>query len=140
MDRLVPINMEFLAKITGFPTIGAQPEEYLENKAQENEITEIVKAQFEINRGNQGIVIKYINNVVTSFTEKLMAFKLLRKCRKEEALAGVIEVSVQCTKGVMFRWEPYLLNQFLIDYMDAQDNGTDFHYSWLLILITFVGW
>jgi hypothetical protein len=33
MDRLVPIDMALIAKITGFPTIGAQPEEYLENKA-----------------------------------------------------------------------------------------------------------
>jgi hypothetical protein len=67
-----------------------------------------------------------------------MACKLLRKCRKEEALAGVIAVAVQCTKGVMFSWAPYLLN-FLIDYMDAQDNGVEFHYSWLLVLIALVG-
>jgi hypothetical protein len=46
----------------------------------------------------------------------------------------------QCTKGVMFSWAPYLLNQFLIDCRDAQDNGTEFHYSWLLILIALVGW
>jgi hypothetical protein len=40
----------------------------------------------------------------------------------------------------MFSWAPYLLNQFLIDCRDAQDNGTEFHYSWLLILIALVGW
>jgi hypothetical protein len=28
----------------------------------------------------------------------------------------------------------------LVDYRDAKDNGTEFHYSWLLILIALVGW
>jgi hypothetical protein len=46
---------------------------------------------------------------------------------------------VQCAKGVVFIWVPYLLNKFLIDYRDAQDNGTEFHYSRLLILIDLVG-
>jgi hypothetical protein len=35
---------------------------------------------------------------------------------------------------------PYLLNQVLVDYMDVQDNGIQFHYSWLLIVISLVGW
>jgi hypothetical protein len=53
MDRLVPIDISLISNITGFPTSGAQPEEYLENKAREKEIAEIVKAQFGTNRGNQ---------------------------------------------------------------------------------------
>jgi hypothetical protein len=40
----------------------------------------------------------------------------------------------------MLRWAPYLLNLFLEDCKDTQDLGTDFHYSWLLILIALVGW
>jgi hypothetical protein len=43
-------------------------------------------------------------------------------------------------KGVMFIWAPYLLNQFFVDCRDAQDNGTEFHYSWLIILIALGGW
>jgi hypothetical protein len=34
MDRLVPIDVVLIAKITGFPSICAQTEEYLENKSQ----------------------------------------------------------------------------------------------------------
>jgi hypothetical protein len=44
MDRPVHIDVALIAKITGFPTVGMQPEEYLDNKAREKEITEIVKA------------------------------------------------------------------------------------------------
>jgi hypothetical protein len=41
---------------------------------------------------------------------------------------------------MMFSWASYLLNQFLLDCRDAQDNGTEFHYSWLIILIALAGW
>jgi hypothetical protein len=32
------------------------------------------------------------------------------------------------------------LNLFLDDYKDARDLGTEFHYSWLIMLIPFMGW
>jgi hypothetical protein len=38
MDRPVHIDVSLISKITGFSTCGAQPEEYLENKAREKEI------------------------------------------------------------------------------------------------------
>jgi hypothetical protein len=40
----------------------------------------------------------------------------------------------------MFSWALDLLNQFLVDCRYVQDNGTEFHYSWLIILIALVGW
>jgi hypothetical protein len=53
MDRLFPIDVSLISKITYFLTIRAQPEEYLENKAQEKEIAEIVKAHFGKNKGTR---------------------------------------------------------------------------------------
>jgi len=35
MDQLVQIDMALISKITGLPTVGVQPEEYLDNKARE---------------------------------------------------------------------------------------------------------
>jgi hypothetical protein len=43
MDRLVHIDVALKAKITGLLTVGTQPKEYLDNKAREKEIVEIVK-------------------------------------------------------------------------------------------------
>jgi hypothetical protein len=34
----------------------------------------------------------------------------------------------------------YLVNQLVIDCREAQDQGHEFHFSWLLMLITFVAW
>jgi hypothetical protein len=119
MDRLVQIDVALISKITEFPTIDAQPKDFLENKACEKELVEQVKAQFDTTRGNRGIIIKEINDNATRFTSKLMVCKLLRKCRIEEAPTGVIVVVAQCAKGMMFNWASYLLNQFLLDCRDT---------------------
>jgi hypothetical protein len=140
MNRPVQLDVEMIAKVTRLPTIDAQPEECLDKRASEKEIVELVKAQFGTSRGNEGIVLKDIDDNATRFANKLMDFKLLRKYRKEEAPAGVIVVAAQCVKGVMFNWAPYLLNQFLVDCRNVQDSGTKFHYSWIIILIALAGW
>ena len=35
-------------------------------------------------------------------------------------------------------WVKYLVNQLELDYHEAWDQGYEFHFSWLLILIAFV--
>jgi hypothetical protein len=91
-------------------------------------------------RGNRGIRISDINDPVTRFTTRLLGCKLMCKCRKEEVSARVVAVVAQCAKGSSMSWAPYLLNSFLEDCKDTQDWGSEFHYSWLLILISLIGW
>jgi hypothetical protein len=37
-------------------------------------------------------------------------------------------------------WAKYLFNQLELDCHEAQDQGYEFHFSWLLILIDFIAW
>ena len=37
-------------------------------------------------------------------------------------------------------WAKYLVNQLELDCREAQDQGYEFHFSWLLILIAFTTW
>jgi hypothetical protein len=37
-------------------------------------------------------------------------------------------------------WVKYLVNQLELDYREEQDQGCEFHFSWILICITFVTW
>jgi hypothetical protein len=37
-------------------------------------------------------------------------------------------------------WAKYLVNQLELDCKKVQDQGYEFHFSWLLILITFIAW
>jgi hypothetical protein len=99
-----------------------------------------VKVQFDTTRGNKDIIIKEINDNMKRFSSKLMEWKMLIKCHRKEVPEGVIAVTTQCVKGMMFNYASYLLNQFLLHYHDVQDIGTKFHFSWLIMLIALVGW
>jgi hypothetical protein len=37
-------------------------------------------------------------------------------------------------------WAHYILNEFIDDFLDAQNLGKDFHYSWILLLLAMVLW
>jgi hypothetical protein len=71
-----------------------------------------MKQTYGTERGSRGIIINRISEPTTRLATKLMACKLLRKCRKEEVPAGVIAAVVQCMKGIVLSWSPYLLNYF----------------------------
>jgi hypothetical protein len=43
-------------------------------------------------------------------------------------------------EGMQMNWESYLVNQLEKDYREAQDHGYECHFSWMLILITFIAW
>jgi hypothetical protein len=62
------------------------------------------------------MIIKNINDTTTIFVTKMMAYKLLRKCFKEEAPTGVVAAVAQYMKRTILSWEPYFMNLFLEDY------------------------
>jgi hypothetical protein len=120
MDRPVSIDVDLIAEITGFPTDGENPEQYLDDKTKEKSLAEEMKKKYGTERGSRGMIINRISEPTMRLVTKLMACKLLRKCRKEEAPAGVIAAVTQCAKGSLLSWTPYLLNLFLDDCKDAQ--------------------
>jgi hypothetical protein len=83
-----------------------------------------MKKKYGTERGSCRIIIKRISDAVTRMATKIMACKLLRKCRKEEVSVGVVAAAAQCAEGTTLSWAPYLLNLFLDDCKDAQDLGT----------------
>jgi hypothetical protein len=38
------------------------------------------------------------------------------------------------------KWASYLVNQLEEYFHEVQDQGYEFHFSWLLILVAFVSW
>jgi hypothetical protein len=44
MDRLVPIDVDLILKITGLPTNGVNLEDYLDNNSRDKDIAEEIKA------------------------------------------------------------------------------------------------
>jgi hypothetical protein len=84
-----------------------------------------MKKKYNTERGSCGIIIRRISDVVKRMETKIMACKLLRKCRKEE-FTGVVAVAAQYADGTTLSWVPYLWNLFLDDYKDAKIWGHNF--------------
>jgi hypothetical protein len=124
LDKLVLIDVEIIAHITGLSSRGMDPAQFINYKTKEKSLMEEMKKKYGTNRGTQGIIIKRINDVMTQMAAKILACKLLRKCCREEVSVGVVIVVAQCIEGTIVRWAPYLLNLFMDHCKDAQDLGT----------------
>jgi hypothetical protein len=80
------------------------PAKFLEEKKKEKALAEEMKNKYGTERGLCRIIIKHINDVATRMATKIMACKLLRKCRKEEVSAGVFIAAKQFGEGTTLSW------------------------------------
>ena len=71
---------------------------------------------------------------------QMITGKLVRKNRPTHVTGFVVDLAGKCMEGIQMNWVQYLVNQLEIDCREAQDQGYDFHFSWFLILITFISW
>ena len=61
--------------------------------------------------------------------------------RPTECTATTIELAEQCAQGVHINWSQFLLNEPMDDAVDMQELPiVKFHFSWILILISFATW
>jgi hypothetical protein len=74
------------------------------------------------------------------FGFQLIAGKLVRKNRPTQVTGFVVDLAGKCAEGLQMNWAKYLINQLELDCRQAQDQGYEFHFSWLLILIAFIAW
>jgi hypothetical protein len=71
---------------------------------------------------------------------QLIAGKLVRKNRPTQVTGFIVDLAEKCVEGLQMNWAKYLVNQLKLDSREAQDQGYEFHFSWLLILIVFTIW
>jgi hypothetical protein len=71
---------------------------------------------------------------------QLITGKLVRNNRPTQVTGFLVDLTGKCTEGLQINWAQYLVNQQEIDCREAQDQGYEFHFSWLLILIAFITW
>jgi hypothetical protein len=71
---------------------------------------------------------------------QLIAGKLVQKNRPTQVTGFFVDLVGKCVEGIQMNWFSYLVNQLELDYREAQDQGYEFHFKWLLILIAFTAW
>jgi len=140
LEEPISIDIELISFIKSLPSMGESPTQYLDEKTKEKSLTKEMKKTYGTERGSHGIIIKRTSDASIRMATNAMACKMLRKFRKEEVPAGVVAIATQCANGTMLSWVPCILNLFLDDCKDVHDLGTNFHYSWLLIMIALVRW
>jgi hypothetical protein len=73
-------------------------------------------------------------------TCQLIAGNLERNNRPTQVTSSVVDLAGKCTEGLHMNWVKYPVNQLELNYREAQDQGYEFHFNWLLILIDFIAW
>jgi hypothetical protein len=94
----------------------------------------------DVEKGTQGYKVVSIQNDIVRLAWQLIAGKLVRKNKPMQVMVFVIDLAIKCMEGLQMNWASYLVNQLELDCHEAQDHVYEFHFSWLLILITFTAW
>jgi hypothetical protein len=71
---------------------------------------------------------------------QFLAGKLVRKNHLNQVTGFVVDLAGKCVEGMQMNWVSYLVNELEKDCQEVQDQRYEFHFSWLLILITFFTW
>jgi hypothetical protein len=119
MDTQGSICVDLISQITSLPTTREKPVQYLDDTTKDKSLAEEMNKTYGIERGSKGTIINKISELMMRLETKLMSYKILIKCQKEEVLTGVIATTTQCVKGIVLIWIPYLLNSFMDDCKDA---------------------
>ena len=71
---------------------------------------------------------------------QLIARKHARKNCPTQVTRFVVDLAGKCVEGMQMNWVSYLFNEMEKDCREVKDQGYEFHFSWLLVLIAFVSW
>jgi hypothetical protein len=64
----------------------------------------------------------------------------VRKNRPTQVTGFIVYLAGKCVEGLQINWAKYLVNQIELDFHEAQDQGYEFHFRSILILIMFTTW
>jgi hypothetical protein len=73
LDKLILIDVEIIVHITGFPSRGMDPTQFIDDKTKEKALMEEMKNKSGTDRGTRGIIIKMFNDAATQMGPKIMA-------------------------------------------------------------------
>jgi hypothetical protein len=136
LDRHIIVDLTLIHRITGLSMQGPDPQ----GKAADRALAQRIKDTYgDVEKGTWGYKVASIQNDIVHLACQLIAGNLVRKNRPTHVMRFVVDLIKKCVEGLQMNWVKYLANQ-LLDFCEAQDQGYEFHFSWLLILIAFTAW
>jgi hypothetical protein len=120
---------------------GPDPQDFYPGKAADRALAQRIKETYDdVEKGKRGYKVASIQNGAVRLAFQLIVGKLVRKNRPTQVMGFVVDLAGKCVEGMQMNWVSYLVNQLEQDCREAQDQGYEFHFSWLLILIAFIAW
>jgi hypothetical protein len=118
---------------------GPDPQQFYPGKVVDRSLAQRIKEAYgEVEKGKRGYKVASIQDGAVRLACQLLAGKLVRKNHPTQVTGFVVDLAGKCVEGMQMNWVNYLTNELEKDCREAQDLGYEFHYSWLIILITFV--
>jgi hypothetical protein len=141
LNRHITIDLTLLNQIMGLSMQGRDPQEFYLEKAMDRALSQNIKDTYaDVEKGTRGYKVASIQSGIVRLTCQLISGKLVRKNCPTQVIDFVVDFAGKCAEGLQMKWAKYFMNQLEIDCKEAQDQGYKFHFSWLLILITFITW
>jgi hypothetical protein len=69
---------------------------------------------------------------------QLIAGNIIRKNHPMQFTGFMVDLVGKCMEGMQMNWVSYLVNELEKYFCEVQNQGYEFHFKWLLVLITFV--
>jgi hypothetical protein len=141
LNHCITVDPTLINQIIRFSMQGPDPHDYYPRRTADRALSQKIKEAYgNVEKGVRGYKVASIESGSVRLTYQLIARKLVCKNRPTQVSAFVVDLTGKCTEGLQMNWAKYLVNQLEIDCREAQDQGHEFHFSWLLILIAFVAW
>jgi hypothetical protein len=93
-----------------------------------------------VEKGKRGYKVASIQYGVVRLACQLIDGNLIKNNRPTQVTCFVVNLVGKCVEWMQMNWVSYLVNKLEKDFCEAQNQGYEFHFSWLLILIAFVAW
>ena len=141
LSNRIDINVDLIHRITGLSKTGNDPQINIDGATKDTRLNAKQVADYKLERGGRAYDVSSIQDDILKFTVSLLAGKILFKVRPKEVTGSVIRLAIDTIQGKAFNWSLFLMNSFFQDCAQAQENPLhSFHFSWLLILMAFIGW
>jgi hypothetical protein len=141
LNRYITVDPNLINRITGLSMQGPDPQVFYLGKTADCALTQSIKDTYgDVEKSMQGYKVSSIQSGAVHLSYQLIACKLVCKNRLNQVIGFVVDLTGKCAEGLQMNWVKYLVNQLELDCREAHDQGYEFHFSWLLILIVFIAW
>jgi hypothetical protein len=141
LERCINVDPMLILLITGLSMQGPDPQHLYQGNTSDLSLAQRIKEEYsEVEKGKRGYKVVSIQYDAVCLDFHLIAGKIIGKNHPTQVTGFVVDLAGKYMEGMKMNWVSYLINDLKTECHKVQDQGYKFHFSWLLVLITFFTW